>query len=96
MPPKLAGKSEHCLFRAEVEDGYRRTCFYCGKENHFRRECPEAEDGRGRTCFNCGEEGHIMRECLESPKSGKAIGGGRKRAYMEGSREVKDHLTPCH
>ena len=39
-----------------------KTCFKCGKDDHFRSNCPE-KDEQERKCWKCGQDGHIRREC---------------------------------
>ena len=43
-----------------------KTCFLCGKDDHFKTNCPNKENSVQK-CWQCGEDGHIKRDC---PKGG--------------------------
>lgn len=54
---------------ALVQSLARQVCFFCGKEGHFARECPDRgsktsrPSGAGVKCFQCGKLGHLKRSC---------------------------------
>ena len=41
-----------------------KTCFTCGKEGHYRGNCPN-KDSTVQKCWQCGKEGHLKRDCTE-------------------------------
>ena len=42
-----------------------RGCYYCSKEGHIARECPQKERDRLKKleCYACGGSGHMKRNC---------------------------------
>ena len=39
-----------------------KKCFSCGKEGHFKANCPNARQS-SKQCYLCGKFGHVMSQC---------------------------------
>ena len=50
-------ESRHQMNNPRMSHDYRSTCFGCGLEGHYKRNCPEV------FCFYCGKRGHMKKCC---------------------------------
>lgn len=75
------GKYEYS--RKSSEDKDTRTCYCCGKPNHWARDCRHNKS----TCRNCGRRGHLTTVCRGAQQTKKQV------KYMEEDEEGQRSLS---
>ena len=58
------------LSECEIQAMRTNTCYKCGSEDHFIRDCPKPNSNTN-ACFKCGSQEHFARNCTNDNQNSK-------------------------